>query len=172
MAWAQASADPEARTQEARTGPTEQRVSRSRGSHLTNLRTLRRPRSMRGELPSMTHGRPGRAIRSRRKGRAAETRPGFVDGYTGSSHLQKTQTAGPAPRRAENLSLSSGICYFDLGFWGPRPVGSPQSRARVSFKVIRMSVHAKSGARTVKQIGSTPDRAGREPIRMTVASRL
>ena len=64
----------------------------------------------------MTHGRPGRAIRSRRKGRAAETRPGFVDGYTGSSHLQKTQTAGPAPRRAENLSLSSGICYFDLAF--------------------------------------------------------
>ena len=115
----------------------------------------------------MTHGRPGRAIRSRRKGRAAETRPGFVDGYTGSSHLQKTQTAGPAEERRtfklRNL-LYSGV---------PRGAGrSPQSRARVSFKVLRMSVHAIRGARTVTQIGSTPDRAGREPIRMTVASRL
>ena len=166
MAWAQASADPEATTQEARTGPTEHRVSRSRRSHLTNLRTLRRPRSTRGELPSMTHGRPGRAIRSRRKGRAAETRPGFVDGYTGSSHLQKTQTAGPAEER-RTFKLRR------FAIWGPRVRSlRPQSRARVSLKVLRMSVHAIRGARTVTQIGSTPDRAGREPIRMTVASRL
>ena len=108
----------------------------------------------------MTHGRPGRAIRSRRKGRAAETRPGFVDGYTGSSHLQKTQTAGPAEER-RTFKLRN------LLFGGPRgPVALPQSRARVSLKVLRMSVHAIRGARTVTQIGSTPDRAGREPIRM------
>jgi hypothetical protein len=114
-----------------------------------------------------------RAIRSRRKGRAAETRPGFVDGYTGSSHLQKTQTAGPAEERRtfklRNLLFGGPRAVRSLT---PAPLTSRQSRARVSFKVLRMSVHAIRGARTVTQIGSTPDRAGREPIRMTVASRL
>ena len=77
-----------------------------------------------------------RAIRSRRKGRAAETRPGFVDGYTGSSHLQKTQTAGPAEER-RTFKLRN------LLFRGVRAVRSLlsldlKSRARVLFKVLRM----------------------------------